>query len=500
MSFKRYGKLEQFDHILIKSQKELRLFDSDSSNFAAIKVPASLSADYTLTLPVDDGTSGQVLSTDGSGVLSWASALTSALTSGAILVGVAGVATQVDTLAQGDITASATGLNINAGSIVNADVNASAAIAYSKLNLSASIVNADINASAAIAYAKLNLATSIVNADINASAAIAYSKLNLSASIVNADVASGAAIAVNKLAALTASRAVASDASGFLVASSVTSTELGYVSGVTSGIQSQINALSSSIQNFEWQESVIDRATTPPGSPSSGDRYLVIATATGDWTGQENKIAEYNGSSWDFTTATVGMYVGVDDESDGLYLYGGSSWAKKYFEATTASTGLVKTGFDIAIDASAAGAGLGFSAGVLSVNVDDSTIEVNADTLRVKDAGITNAKVATGIDAAKIADGSVSNTEFQYIGGVTSDVQTQLDSKMRRVAATWANADGASKAVTHSLGTKDIVVQVYDMADDTEIGVDAIVRTSTSVVTLTASQAPAANWRVVVIG
>jgi len=41
----------------------------------------------------------------------------------------------------------------------------------------ASIVNADINASAAIAYSKLSLGTSIVNADISSSAAIAGSKI-----------------------------------------------------------------------------------------------------------------------------------------------------------------------------------------------------------------------------------------------------------------------------------------------------------------------------------
>ena len=63
------------------------------------------------------------------------------------------------------------------GSIINTDVNAAAAIAYSKLNLANSIVNADINSSAAIAYSKLNLATSIVNADVSASAEIAISKL-----------------------------------------------------------------------------------------------------------------------------------------------------------------------------------------------------------------------------------------------------------------------------------------------------------------------------------
>lgn len=68
---------------------------------------------------------------------------------------------------------------ITDGSIVNADVNASAAIAYSKLNLGTSIVNADVNASAAIAYSKLTLTNSVVSADVASAAAIPASKLSL---------------------------------------------------------------------------------------------------------------------------------------------------------------------------------------------------------------------------------------------------------------------------------------------------------------------------------
>lgn len=44
--------------------------------------------------------------------------------------------------------------------------------------------------------------------------------------------------------------------------------------------------------------------------------------------------------------------------------------------------------------ATVAGSGLGISSNVLSVNVDGSTIEINSDTLRAKDDGITNAKLA----------------------------------------------------------------------------------------------------------
>ena len=38
-------------------------------------------------------------------------------------------------------------------------------------------------------------------------------------------------------------------------------------------------------------------------------------------------------------------------------------------------------------------------------------------------------------DASKIADGSVSNTEFQHLDGVTSDIQTQLDAKLNSAGA-----------------------------------------------------------------
>jgi hypothetical protein len=57
------------------------------------------------------------------------------------------------------------------------------------------------------------------------------------------------------------------------------------------------------------------------------------------------------------------------------------------------------------IATSVAGNGLGGGGGsALSVNVDDSTIEINADTLRVKDAGVVTAKIADdAVTSAKIA-------------------------------------------------------------------------------------------------
>ena len=297
-------------------------------------------------------------------------------------------------------------------------------------NVSAAVNTASVGDIQADSSTGLNIKTGvIVNADINSSAAIAYSKLNLSNSILNADINSSAAIAYSKLAALTANRALQSDGSGVVSASSVTATELGYLSGVTSAIQTQINNVTSLIQNFEWQPSALSRSVTPPGSPSTGDRYLIdlsLGTPTGAWTGRGDDIAEWNGSSWVFTTPTLGAYIGIDDESDGLYLYGGASWDKKYFEATTASTGLVKVGFDIRLDASAAGAGLGFSSGVLSVNVDDSTIEIATDTIRVKDSGITAAKIAAAVAGDGIAGGAGTALSVDHDGEGLTFVANQL--------------------------------------------------------------------------
>ena len=67
--------------------------------------------------------------------------------------------------------------------------------------------------------------------------------------IENADISASAAIAFSKMANLTASKALQSDGNGDVSASGVTNTELGYVSGVSSAIQTQLNALSSSISS-----------------------------------------------------------------------------------------------------------------------------------------------------------------------------------------------------------------------------------------------------------
>lgn len=49
-------------------------------------------------------------------------------------------------------------------------------------------------------------------------------------------------------------------------------------------------------------------------------------------------------------------------------------------------------------------------------------------------ARVPSKLLQSGIDATKIADGSVDNTEFQHLNGVSSNIQSQLDLKAPAVA------------------------------------------------------------------
>ena len=62
-------------NLTLNAQNELRLADSDSSNYIALKSPATVASDVTLTLPDSVGTAGQFLQVGAGGVTTWATAL-----------------------------------------------------------------------------------------------------------------------------------------------------------------------------------------------------------------------------------------------------------------------------------------------------------------------------------------------------------------------------------------------------------------------------------------
>jgi len=65
------------------------------------------------------------------------------------------------------------------------------------------------------------------------------------------------------------------------------------------------------------------------------------------------------------------------------------------------------------------------------LGVIDPTADRTINLPNVSGTVITTGNLSsiTSLDAASIADGSISNTEFQFLNGVSSNIQTQLDAK-----------------------------------------------------------------------
>ncbi|MBA7551277.1 hypothetical protein ES705_43816 [subsurface metagenome] len=97
------------------------------------------------------------------------------------------------------------------------------------------------------------------------------------------------------------------------------------------------------VQGLDWQDSVLDELADPPGTPATGDRYLVIATATGDWVGHEDDIAEWNGTSWDFASPNTGFAVWIEDVGR-QKVYNGTNWVS--FGTTVDHGNLIGLGDD----------------------------------------------------------------------------------------------------------------------------------------------------------
>ena len=73
-------------NLQVGSQGDVRFGDSDNSNYIALQGPSTVASNVTFTLPSADGTNGQVMTTNGSGALSFATVASPAKASGALIV------------------------------------------------------------------------------------------------------------------------------------------------------------------------------------------------------------------------------------------------------------------------------------------------------------------------------------------------------------------------------------------------------------------------------
>ena len=183
----------------------------------------------------------------------------------------------------GNVTGNVTGtVSGNAGTVTNGVYTTDTGTVTSTMIANNTILNADINTAAAIDKTKISgtavtladtgtvtgtmiASDTIVNADINSSAQIAYSKLNQTNSIVDADINASAAIAWTKIAP----------------SSTVSATELGYVDGVTSSIQTQLDSkLATTTASSTYAPLASPALTGTPTAPTAAANTNTTQVAT----------------------------------------------------------------------------------------------------------------------------------------------------------------------------------------------------------------------------
>jgi hypothetical protein len=117
----------------------------------------------------------------------------------------------------------------------------------------------------------------------------------------------------------------------------------------------------------------------------------------------------------------------------------------------------------------------------------------------IASGAVTDAKISASaaISVSKLAAGT-NGYVLQTVAGVPT--WTTPPVSVQSYKTDWITADGTTKAITHSMGTTDVIIQVFDKSTGATIEIDNPVRTDINTVTLTASQSPGASgWRVLIL-
>ena len=179
-------------------------------------------------------------------------------------------------------------------------------------------------------------------------------------------------------------------------------------------------------------------------------------------------VSGFAGATGSLVAALNAAYnVGSFDVGQGIdaATFSGADTLRLSASANVFTFGSQSNGYRLELHQDVAGDGLGMAApngvnggGALSVNVDDTGIEINSDALRLKDGGVTTAKLdADAVTEAKLADGAVVGDNIQALAVSSSHIV--------------ANAITNSELATLAVSASNIVASAVETAKINDLAV-----------------------------
>jgi hypothetical protein len=230
----------------------------------------------------------------------------------------------------------------------------------------------------------------------------------------------------------------------------------------------------------------------PPGSPANGDCYLVAASGTGDWSGQDGKIAYCINTAWAFITAREGFTAWVNDED--LFIgYDGAAWGILALGTGSAYT---PGGTDVALADGGTGASLADpgadrvlfwddSAGAMTWLTVGTGLTITGTTLEAVSAGNPTESIiiACSDETTAITTGTAKVTfRMPYAFTLTavrasvttaptgSTITIDINEAGSTILSTKLTIDASEKTSTTAAAAA--VISDSSLADDAEITID----------------------------
>ena len=325
--------------------------------------------------------------------------------------------------------------------------------------------------------------TKIATTDSAANDFVTFARLDANIDIVSANAAAvetkrvaniAGAVSTITTADLTASRALVSDSSGKVAISPVTSTELGYVDGVTSAIQTQIDTKISTADSASNDFITYTQLTANINLVQ--DNVVAASGAAGV---EVRRVANIQGAVSTITTGNLTASRALVSDGSGKVaaLASVTSTELAFLDATSS----VQTQLDtkIATTTSASNDFVTFTR--LDANIDVVSANATAvETKRVANiagavssittADLTASRAVVSDGSGKVAVSAVTATEVGYLDGVTSAVQTQIDSKQATITGAATTIDDADLTASRALVSDGSGKVAISDVTSTEIG------------------------------